>query len=135
MFLCFRHIIKTVFGNKFYHGTMFLCLSQNCFDRTILTALQHKYLVNRLAGTKCFQNRISALEWLILHISCMFSWLFLIFYLSTQTLLLTCTDHERCVFSSLPKPSSPRTVSSRIRSNRSARYRYPIRASNPVARR
>ena len=61
VFLRLRELIQTFFFHKMNNGIMLFCLSYDRAHRSVLTAVQHKKLVDRLAGTKRLKHRIASL--------------------------------------------------------------------------
>ena len=54
------HLVKTFLCHILDHDILFLCFPADGHHRSILAAVQNKYLIDRLATAKCFYDRISA---------------------------------------------------------------------------
>ena len=85
--------------------------------RAVLAAVQYKQLVYRFTGTECLKYRIAAFY-------CQFF---------KSHVFSPAPMHSCASSSNSPSFLSPCPKSSAIRSICSVRYKYPIRASNPVA--
>ena len=55
----FRHLIQAFPGNIFYEAVRLFGLPLNGHNRAVLTVIQNKNPVDGLAGTECFDYRIT----------------------------------------------------------------------------
>ena len=56
-----KELIQTLFFHKMDNGVVLFCLSYDRAHRSVLTSVQHKKLVDCLAGTKRLKHRIASL--------------------------------------------------------------------------
>ena len=104
MLSCFRHLIQTFSRYKRNNSIVLSCLSDNALNRPVLASVLNKQLVNGFSGAECFHYCIAPLYGQ--------------FFVS----------HENS-----PILSNPSCTSFKSRSYCPVRYRYPTKASNPVA--
>ena len=96
-------LIQTFFFYKIQNCVCFFCLPDDRPDRTVLASVQNIDLIDGLSRSQCLQHRISSRQ---------------------QIFFVT---------HSFSPTSNPILISSKARAVLPDKYRYPIRASTPVA--